>query len=252
MGVEHQLVQLALALVGLAHHRHPGGVGAVALPGGAEIQQHQVARLQPAAGGAQVGLGRVGAGLHDGFEGGLSAFGAHQRGQDHPDLDLGLARVHGLHDLAGNGVGDGGGAAQPLQFLRRLQQPEAAQRLTGIHQPSGAQPLGDGDREVALLHRQLLGPADGLPHQLVRVLAVAPAQNLDPARTGLRTLALQAGNDQQSAPFGDPEAHQALVGIGVEACQVRDRNRIADVGGVCTLLPYPRSETEKRGPRKIA
>ena len=61
---EDEVMDLDVPGAWIADHGHAGGVRLVALEGGAEIQQHEVARLKVAARRLSVGERRVRSGLH--------------------------------------------------------------------------------------------------------------------------------------------------------------------------------------------
>ena len=120
--------QLALGVrVDAEGARH---VGAVALEGGAEVDDDGVAAGDAPAARVVVRLGRVLAGGDDRLEGGaLGAAAAHRRIELEGEVLLGDALAHQRQHLEQRGVGDGGGPLHAGDLGRVL---DLAQRLDGV------------------------------------------------------------------------------------------------------------------------
>ena len=195
-----------------------------------------------------MGQGGVGAGLHQRPEG---APGPRLRDAEvdrHRRLQLSPPHRQVRHHQVRHAVGDRGRLEEVLQLGRRLPRAEALDLGARVNRLGAVgdrpQALPGGEAQVSLLDRHAEarpGAPERVGDQCPGVLPVMPRPHVDALRRRGRSLLLQAGHDERRVRRPHDQGHQPLVGVGVEAGQVGDRDGSGQVGDGCAdrLHPLP-------------
>ncbi len=204
-GPQHQRVDLTLTRGRPADHGHPRQIAPVAIERGAEIKQHEIARLELATCRVVMRESRSWLQIGDrGLERTVRrAPLADGCTNQHRQLELGLPRPQALHHRFRNSVGDGTGARHPVHLGRALGATKAADRRPDVDQVAGPDHCG---KRLSRLHRQVLlldSEASARPQRPadegIWVLAVPPSKHGSLLAIGCRHLLLQRRHHEGGA-----------------------------------------------------
>ena len=227
----------------LAKNCHSCGVRPVSVEGGTEIEQHEIARRELAAGRFRMRQGRVRTRLDERPKRKLPAQLADRRSDHQRDVHLRLAHAKPRDDFLPGGVRDRSGADEPFDLFVALRQPQAPDLRPDVDELARTRSRGDHlcrmKGQVVFLHPHLGGFAKRAGDHRVRVLAIAPGNHLSVRRVAPRALALERRHHEDRLFAPDGQRHQALKRFGVEAGQISDRNRARDVNRVELAARHP-------------
>ena len=104
---------------------------------------------------------------------------------------------------------------------------------------------------MLLLNAELGESREGAPDQFVRILAIAPGQDVDVRGPSVSLLFLERRNDERRFLAAHGERHQALVRVCFEAGQIGDRDRARDVQRVEVAIRHPAPQLRERRGRNL-